>query len=199
MVTRWLFTYHFLPASQAEAKEIMLSKHNLLKPSSGEPVVKPSQDVVLGCFFLTSTKEGLNGEGKAFSNIDEAVMAHQEGFVDLRANIKVMVNGKLTETTVGRLLFNEILPEGIDFINETLNKSALQKIMAQVFTEYGKEVTAVLVDEVKNLGFKYATYSGISIGMDDLVIPEERDGLVSEGEAKAVEYFTQYQQGLNYK
>ncbi len=183
-------------ASQAEAKDIMLSKHNLLKPSSGEPVVKPSQDIVLGCFFLTSSKDGLSGEGKAFSNIDEAVMAHQEGYADLRAKVKVMIEGELTDTTVGRLLFNEILPEGIEFVNETLNKSALQKIMAQVFTEYGKEVTATLVDDVKNLGFKYATYSGISIGMDDLVIPEERDALVSEGEARVVEYITQYQQGL---
>lgn len=183
-------------AAQAEARDIMLSKHNLLKPSSGEPVVKPSQDVVLGCFFLTSTKPKLTGEGKIFTDMNEAIMAHQEGIVDLRAMIKVRVKSEIIETTPGRLLFNEILPEGIDYVNDTLNKSGLQKIMAQVFAELGQEVTADLVDDVKDLGFKYATVSGISIGMDDLVIPKQRDGLIAEGEAKALDYVAQYQQGL---
>lgn len=183
-------------AAQAEARDIMLSKHNLLKPSSGEPVVKPSQDVVLGCFFLTSTKPNLTGEGKIFTDMNEAIMAFQDGIVDLRAMIKVRVDGAIIETTPGRLLFNEILPEGIGFVNDTLNKAGLQKIMAQVFAELGQEVTADLVDDVKDLGFKYATVSGISIGMDDLVIPKERDGLIQEGEAKALDYVAQYQQGL---
>jgi DNA-directed RNA polymerase subunit beta' len=183
-------------AAQAEARDIMLSKHNLLKPSSGEPVVKPSQDVVLGCFFLTSTKPGLKGEGKAFSSTSEAIMAYQADVVELRAMTKVRVNGVTIETTPGRLIFNEILPAEIDFVNETLNKSRLQAIMAKVFAELGQEVTAVLVDDVKDLGFKYSTISGISIGMDDLVVPEQRDGLIAEGELKVLEYVSQYQQGL---
>ncbi len=183
-------------AAQTEARDIMLSKHNLLKPSSGEPVVKPSQDVVLGCFFLTSTKPGLLGEGKAFSDIDEAIMAYQAGVVDLRATVKVLLKGLIVETTPGRLIFNEILPEETDFVNETLNKSALQKIMAEVFTRFGQEVTADLVDDMKDLGFKYATVSGISIGMDDLVVPKEREQLIQDGETKALEYVKQYEQGL---
>ena len=96
-------------AAQAEAKDIMLSKHNLLKPSSGEPVVQPSQDVVLGCFFLTSVKDGLKGEGKAFNNINEATMAHQANAIDLRANIKLRINDQIIDTTVGRMLFNDCL------------------------------------------------------------------------------------------
>ncbi len=183
-------------AAQKEAREIMLSKHNLLKPSSGEPVVKPSQDVVLGCYFLTGTKPGLKGEGKVFTDSQEAIMAHQEGIVDLRAKIKVRVKNNLEETTVGRVLFNEILPETMPFINDTLVKANLQKIMAEVFTEHGQEATAVLVDDIKDLGFKYATESGISIGMDDLVVPKDRQRLINEGEAKVLEYVEQYQQGL---
>ena len=183
-------------AAQKEAREIMLSKHNLLKPSSGEPVVKPSQDVVLGCYFLTGTKPGLKGEGKIFTDSQEAIMAHQEGIVDLRAKIKVRVKNNLEETTVGRVLFNEILPQTMPFINDTLVKANLQKIMAEVFTEHGQEATAVLVDDIKDLGFKYATESGISIGMDDLVVPKDRQRLINEGEAKVLEYVEQYQQGL---
>ncbi len=183
-------------AAQAEAKNIMLSKINLLKPSSGEPVVNPSQDIVLGCYFLTSEiKEGL-GAGKVFSNTDEAIMAYQEKCVDLRAKIKVRLESGIIETTPGRLLFNEILPPEIDFVNETVNKSKLKRIMAQVFTTKGQEATADLADAIKNLGFRYATSSGISIGMDDLVIPANRDKLVAAAEAKTIEYVNQYQQGL---
>ena len=123
-------------------------------------------------------------------------MAYQADVVELRAMTKVRVNGVTIETTPGRLIFNEILPAEIDFVNETLNKSRLQAIMAKVFAELGQEVTAVLVDDVKDLGFKYSTISGISIGMDDLVVPEQRDGLIAEGELKVLEYVSQYQQGL---
>ncbi|MFO0862446.1 MAG: DNA-directed RNA polymerase subunit beta' [Candidatus Saccharibacteria bacterium] len=183
-------------AAQAEAREIMLSKINLLKPSSGEPVVNPSQDIVLGCYFLTSEiTEGL-GAGKVFSNTDEAIMAFQEKCVDLRAKIKVRLESGIIETTPGRLLFNEILPPEIDFVNETVTKSKLKRIMAQVFTIKGQEATADLADAIKNLGFRYATSSGISIGMDDLVIPANRDKLVAAAEAKTIEYINQYQQGL---
>lgn len=183
-------------AAQAEAKNIMLSKNNLLKPSSGEPVVNPSQDIVLGCYFLTSHEKAGLGEGKIFSNTDEAVMAYQERCVGLRSMVKVRLNGAVIDTTPGRLLFNEILPEQIDYVNETVNKSMLKKIMAEVFAELGQEATADLADAIKDLGFKYATVSGISIGMDDLVIPEDRDKRVAAAEAKTIEYINQYQQGL---
>lgn len=183
-------------AAQKEARDIMLSKHNLLKPSSGEPVVKPSQDIVLGCYFLTGTKPGLKGEGKAFTDVEEAIMAYQDGCIDLRAMVKIRVKGVLRDTTVGRVFLNEILPDSMDYVNETLVKASLQKIMADVFTKHGQEVTAVLVDDIKDLGFKYATQSGISIGMDDLVVPKDRQRLITEGETKVLEYVNQYRQGL---
>ncbi len=182
--------------SQREAREIMLSKFNLLKPSSGEPVVNPSKDIVLGCYFMTSIKDGAVGEGKAFESADAAIMAHQEKVVDLRAKIKVRLNGELVETTAGRLLFNEVLPGDMAFQNDPMTKSKLKKVMAQVFVRYGKEATAEFSDDIKELGFRYATLSGISIGMDDLVVPADRDEIIGEGEKKVVGYSSQYLQGL---
>jgi DNA-directed RNA polymerase subunit beta' len=183
-------------AAQAEAKNIMLSRHNLLKPSSGEPVVNPSKDIVLGCFFMTSIKDGAKGEGKIFESKDAAVMALQEEVVDLRAQIKVRIDGEILDTSAGRVLFNEVLPEGMKFQNDPMTKSKLKKVMAKVFVGFGSEATAELSDDIKELGFKYATLSGISIGMDDLVIPEDRSELINSGEEKVIAYDKQYEQGL---
>lgn len=183
-------------SSQKEAREIMLSKENLLKPSSGEPVVRPDQDIVLGCYFLTLMGEGLKGENKIFSSSDEAIYAYQNGDTDLQAKIKVRVDDSLIETSVGRLLFKEVLPDGISFGNETLNKSALKKVMAEVFVKYGNEITAKFADDIKSLGFRYATKSGISIGIDDLQPPAEKNKIIEEGEEKVVKYLDQYEQGL---
>ena len=183
-------------AAQAEAKNIMLSRHNLLKPSSGEPVVNPSKDIVLGCYFMTSAKPGAKGEGKVFESADAAIIAHQEGVVDLRANIKARINGEILETTPGRLLFNEVLPQDIAFQNDPMTKSKLKKVMAEVFVKNGVDATATLSDEIKDLGFKYATLSGISIGMDDLVVPQDRAGIIDEGEKKVIGFAGQYDQGL---
>ena len=183
-------------AAQAEAKNIMLSRHNLLKPSSGEPVVNPSKDIVLGCYFMTSIKEDSKGAGKIFENEDVAVIALQEDVVDLRATIKVRINGAIIETTAGRILFNEILPEGMEYQNDAMSKSKLKKVMAETFANFGVEATATLSDDIKDLGFKYATLSGLSIGMDDLVIPQNRAELIGLGEEKVIAYDKQYEQGL---
>jgi DNA-directed RNA polymerase subunit beta' len=183
-------------AAQAEAKNIMLSRHNLLKPSSGEPVVNPSKDIVLGCYFMTLINPGANGEGKAFESTDAAIIAHQEGVIDMRAQVKVRIDGEMVETSAGRILFNEVLPEGMKFQNEPMTKSRLKKVMASVFADYGVEATANLADDIKDLGFKNATLSGISIGMDDLVIPQDRDGIIEEGEKKVISFASQYDQGL---
>lgn len=183
-------------AAQAEARNIMLSRINLLKPADGSPVVKPSKDIVLGCFFLTSVKAGQKGEGKTFSDSKEAIFAHQDGVVDLRAAIKVRIDGQIIETTVGRLLFNESLPEKIEYVNETLTKAKLKKIMADVFTVEGKDATADVADAIKSLGFSYSTLSGLSIGIDDLVVPKGRDESIGGGEKKVVELVKQYEQGL---
>jgi DNA-directed RNA polymerase subunit beta' len=145
---------------------------------------------------LTTEKSGAKGEGKAFGDPEEAINAYQEAQIDLRAAIKVRIDGSIIDTTVGRLLFNEKMPEGVEFVNEPLTKAKLKKIMAKIFADFGKTVTADVADAVKDLGFRYSSLSGVSIGMDDLTVPEIRAQLIDDAEAKAVEYVGQYQQGL---
>ncbi|MCC7289285.1 DNA-directed RNA polymerase subunit beta' [bacterium] len=183
-------------AAQKEAKEIMLSRHNLLKPSSGDPVVNPNQEIVLGCHYLTLTKAGLKGEGKIFADAKEAVYAYQSGHVDLQALIKVRMDGQIIETTPGRIQFNNILPEGFVYQNDVQTKTTLRKLMAEVFTRFGNDAMAELADNIKQLGFRYATMSGVSIGMDDLVTPEAKGELIAEGEKRAAELASQYEMGL---
>ncbi len=183
-------------AAQREAREIMISSNNLLKPSSGEPIVNAQQDVVLGCYFLTSIEEGAKGEGKVFSDSKEAIYAYQDKHIDLRAAIKVRVDGAIIDTTAGRLFFNEALPEGIAFKNETQNKASLKQVMAEVFATHGNEETAKLADAIKELGFRYATLSGFSIGMDDLITPKLKPELIAEGDKRTVDLLGQYNQGL---
>ncbi|MCC7543269.1 DNA-directed RNA polymerase subunit beta' [bacterium] len=183
-------------AAQKEAREIMLSSNNLLKPASGEPIINPSHEIVLGCFYMTSLKDGLKGEGKAFADADEAIMAHQEDAIHLRATIRVKMDGQLIETSAGRLLFNEILPEGLSFKNDAMTKSKLKSVLAEVFTKAGGPETARVADAIKDTGYKYATESGFSLGMDDLSTPTEKIRLLDEGEKRAQAVTAQYQQGL---
>ncbi len=183
-------------ASQNEARKIMLSKNNLLKPSSGEPIVNASQDIVLGCYYLTLDKAGKKGEGKIFASPDEAIYAFDDGLIDLQARIRVRLDGKMVDTTAGRLLFREILPECIEFPNKTMPKSELKKIMAMVFTRSGNDATAKLADDIKDLGFRFATYSGISIGINDLISPSNKQAIINAGEKQVIEYAKQYEQGF---
>ncbi len=183
-------------AAQKEAREIMLSSHNLLKPASGEPIINPSHEIVLGCFYMTSLKSGLQGEGKAFADKDEAIMAYQERAIHLRATIKVKMDDVLVETSAGRLLFNEILPEGLSYKNDAMTKSKLKAVLAEVFTKAGGDETARVADAIKETGYKYATESGFSLGMDDLSTPVQKARLLDEGEVKAQAVTMQYQQGL---
>ncbi|MEI7818957.1 MAG: DNA-directed RNA polymerase subunit beta' [bacterium] len=183
-------------AAQKEAREIMLSAKNLLKPASGEPIINPSHEIVLGCFYMTSIKPGMRGEGKAFSEPSEAIMAYLEGVVHLRAAIKVKMNGEVIDTSTGRLLFNEILPENISYKNDAMDKSKLKAVLAEVFATTGGDETALVADAIKNTGYKYATESGFSLGMDDLSTPVEKPRLLAAGEAKTQAITSQYQQGL---
>jgi len=183
-------------AAQKEAREIMLSRHNLLKPSSGEPIVGANQDIVLGCYLLTQEKDGVKGEGKVFADANEAIYAYQDRHIELQAKIKVRLDGIIIETTVGRLIFNEVLPEGMSFRNETQNKASLKEVMAEAFAEHGNDATAELADAIKELGFRYVTLSGISIGMDDLTVPASKGKLIAAGEQGVVDLVGQYGQGL---
>lgn len=182
--------------AQKEAREIMLSSRNLLKPAAGEPVVKPSQDMVLGIYWMTRVEETNPKEVKSFSDIQEAITAYDSRLVGLRQQIKVKIDNDLVETTVGRLLFNEILPSEIGFVNEVLDIGKLTDLVNKVFKICGQDITVQFVDKIKLLGFRYSTKSGISFSMDDLAIPTTKEQILKDSEAKEVHIHNQYFQGL---
>jgi len=184
--------------AQREAREIMFSTLNLLKPATGLPVVTPTQDIILGCYLLTRIiKEGAKGEGKIFANFQEASLAYEFGLIDLRAKIKArMKNSQFLETSVGRIIFNQTLPEGHPFVNELINSKKLEKIINEIVADYGREKTVESLDKIKDLGFEYATLLGPSWGIDDLKIPAEKEKIVKEadGEIEAIE--SDFRKGL---
>jgi DNA-directed RNA polymerase subunit beta' len=184
-------------AAQHEAKTIMLSSHNLLKPADGEVVVDPSKDMVLGCYYLTYAKFG-DGDAKtkAYSSVNEAVSSNELGYIKLQTPIRVVIEGKLLVTTTGRILFNEILPEDFGFVNDPMSKKTLQKLIAQVFVRFGSDETARVIDLIKDLGFKYSTMSGASVGLDDYIVPDAKNGFIEEGEKLTASIADQYAQGL---
>src|ERR1700683_5461888 len=183
-------------AAQREAREIMLSSKNLLKPADGEVVVDATKDMVLGNYYLTFLKFGEGKNIKAYSTQNEAVYAYQTGATKLQTLIKVPIEGQLIETTVGRIFFNEILPEDFGFRNLTMTKKVLQKLMAEVFVRYGGDRTAEVIDAVKDLGFEYSTQSGVSVSLDDYLIPSAKNTIIAGGEKQAASIASQYAQGL---
>jgi DNA-directed RNA polymerase subunit beta' len=183
-------------AAQKEAREIMLSSKNLLKPADGEVVVDATKDMVLGNYYLTFLKFDEKKAGKAYSSQSEAIYAYETENIALQNLIRVPIEGKLTETTVGRILFNEILPQDFGFRNETMTKKVLQRLMAEVFVRYGGDETAEVIDKVKDLGFKHSTMSGVSVSLDDYLVPASKNDIISGGEKQAASISNQYAQGL---
>jgi DNA-directed RNA polymerase subunit beta' len=182
--------------AQHEAKEIMASSKNLLKPASGEPIMTPDKDVVLGCYYITQIREGLPGENKTYADEKEAILAYQSGYLSLRAKIRVRMKGKLVETCVGRILFNQILPEEMRFINEVMDKKRLRAVVRECYREFGTDQTAILIDEIKDMGFFYLTQSGLSWGMDDLRVPQIKQELLVKADQEVQRTYKQYQEGL---
>ncbi len=182
--------------ARKEAAEIMQSTKNLLKPASGEPIVAPRLDMVFGCHYLTALESGRAGEGKIFANPDEALLAWQEAVVFLRSPIKVRINNELIETSVGRLIFNEALPEGVSYQNDKMDSGKLRRLVAWVYRNLGQEATAELVDKLKNLGFKHAELSGMTISISDIIIPKEKTKLVSKAEVEQEKITQRYRRGL---
>ncbi|MGQ9676127.1 MAG: DNA-directed RNA polymerase subunit beta', partial [Chloroflexota bacterium] len=194
-----------VPLSQAareEARSMMLSTTNLLSPASGEPIVAPTLDMVLGCYYLTLLKPGAKGEGKSYSSPEEALLAHDLGVVDLQASINVRMpatdggDEQMISTTVGRILFNEILPPGLRFKNEVFDRKALRALVAETYRLYGSQQTAEVVDAIKRVGFEYATKAGITIAIGDITKPEARDALLAQADARIKEIDKQYRLGL---
>ena len=166
--------------AQEEARELMVTSKNLLAPSSGEPIVTPSQDMILGCYYVTALDETGLWVWKVFSGFSDLWNAYDAWVVGIKSKIKVRLNGEIVETSYGRLLFNQIVPEGLGFINETLKKKVLGRILADSFERLGSEVTAIFVDQIKNFGFKYSTVSGLSISKEDMVVPGNKKELLEE-------------------
>ena len=181
--------------AQEESKTRMLSSNNLLKPATGDPIAVPTKDMVLGCYWLTKDVEGAKGEGMIFANKEEALLSNALGIIDVRAKVKVDIDGELVETSTGRIIFNQMLPEGLSFQNETMSSKNIKKLISKLI-EGHKDETVKILDNIKKLGFEWCTRSGITWGMDDLTIPKEKPALIAEAEAKIKEVEGYYEQGL---
>jgi DNA-directed RNA polymerase subunit beta' len=183
--------------AQAEARDIMAANRNLLKPADGSPILHIEQDIVLGCYFLTYERPGNDPTAvKSFSSFNEALMALDNGDISLQSYVKVPFRDHTAQTTLGRLLFNEIFPEDFPFQDETMTKKRLQKVMAAVYAQYGQEKTAEIADDLKDLGFYYATISGLSMGMGDFAPIAGMDKALDQGEERSAAISDQYDEGF---
>jgi DNA-directed RNA polymerase subunit beta' len=184
-------------AAQAEARDIMAANKNLLKPADGSPILHVEQDIVLGCYYLTYERPGTeDAKPRSFSGLDEVILALDDNKIKLQTKVEVPFRGELRVTTAGRLLFNEIFPEDFPFQNEAMTSKKLDKAMSYTYQKYGQEVTSEIADDLKDLGFRHATSSGISIGMDDFSDLKGLDAIVNGGEKTATEVSRQYADGF---
>jgi len=207
------------PEAQIEAATLMLASNNILSPAHGGPITIPTQDMVLGCYYLTKMRPGAKGEGRTFASTDDVLIALEMEEVETLTPIKLRYTGKVIDlskafdnqnvmhtepieyvkqymdTTVGRVILNDHLPEDMPFINGLLKKKGLAQLVHYCYLKFGLQVTVGMLDEVKNLGFLYATRAGISIGVDDMVVPGEKKELVSNAEKEVVAVENQYQDG----
>jgi DNA-directed RNA polymerase subunit beta' len=207
------------PEAQIEASVLMMSSNNILSPASGQPIAIPSQDIVLGCYYLTKSKTGAKGEGRAFASIDDVLLALDAGEVETLSAIRLRYSGKLIDltvardsqdvleaseqdvhdriinTTVGRVIFNNALPKDMPYINGLLKKKGLQNSVRYCYLRHGLEKTVEMLDSLKYLGFTFATRSGLSIGIDDLIIPEKKVEFVQAARDEVIKVEGQYQEG----
>ena len=186
-------------AAIREAREQGMSYHNMLLPSSGEPTVTPTLDIVFGCYYLTTIKPGAKGEGKVFSNAEDAKLTYELGIIDLRAEIEVRdrsTDSEKFKTSVGRLIFNEVLPPEMGYYNKIIDKSALKHIVTECCRLLCDEDVAVILDKFKSLGFRYATKSGITIAMNDIEVPAAKTKILAQSEERIAIIENQYNRGL---
>lgn len=184
--------------AQIEARVLMMSTNNILSPASGDPIIVPSQDIVLGIYYLTRERPFSKGEGKAYSNPLEVRIAYDAGELGLHASIKVRIEGKLQETTTGRVILYEILPEALPFalINKVMTKKELRILINESYRGAGIKSTVILGDRLKDMGYKYATLSGISISIEDMTIPSRKGEIIERAENEARNIDEQYISGL---
>ena len=192
--------------AQKEAKEIMASDKNILKPGDGDPTISSKLlDIVLGCYWMTKTVDGEKGEGKYFQSKNAAITARDFGVIGYRTKIKVLPSekikyaqfeNKLFETTVGRLLFNGVLPDDYPFVNKEIEGKQLKKIIDDLIVQHGPNKIAPIMDKIKNFGFKYATLSGITWGIDDIQVPKGKGDVIKKAKSKSLEITDQFNEGL---
>jgi DNA-directed RNA polymerase subunit beta' len=184
--------------AQTEARVLMMSTNNILSPANGSPIIIPSQDIVLGIYYLTRAKNEVKGEGMTFSGSDEVRSAFDAGVIDLHARIKVRINSELKDTTAGRIILSEIVPQEIDFdmFNKLMNKKELTNLIDYCYRLCGDKTTILLCDRLKDLGFKYATISGLSFAVGNMIIPENKKRIVSQADKDVLKIQKQYMDGL---
>ena len=184
--------------AQIEARVLMMSTNNILSPANGDPIIVPNQDIVLGIYYMTRQRHFCKGEGKVFANMDEVRMAYDAGQLDLHAAIKVRINGSLVETTTGRVLLYEVLPKKLPFslVNQEMTKKALRTLVNESYRREGIKSTVILSDRLKDIGYKYATLSGISISMKDMTIPSRKGEILEKAEREVKKIDDQYKGGL---
>ncbi|MBI5682469.1 MAG: DNA-directed RNA polymerase subunit beta', partial [Deltaproteobacteria bacterium] len=184
--------------AQAEARILMMSTNNILSPASGKPIIIPTQDIVLGLYYLTRERYGVKGEGRLFSSPEEVRIAYDTGVVNLQACIKVRIDGEIEETTVGRIILREIVPSEVpfDLINMVMDKKHLANLIDTCYRAAGDKKTVILADQLKNMGYWYATKAGISICIDDMKIPAEKTEVLDKAYKEVQEIQKQYNEGL---
>jgi DNA-directed RNA polymerase subunit beta' len=182
--------------AQAEARLLMLSTNNILNPKDGRPVVTPTQDMVLGSYYLTMTKPLEREKMRVFCSDSEAIFAYNSGAVTLHEPVKLRKDGTTIETTTGRIIFNQAIPDELGFYNEVIGKKQLGQIVAKCFYTLGNEATARMLDEIKRLGFSFSTQAGITIGVTDIVIPERKKEILDEAEGQVETIENQFRRGL---
>ena len=182
--------------AQMESRVLMLSVNNIFSPADGRPIASPTQDIVLGSYYFTQEKSGQVGEGKFFSDPDDVIVAFQDTEVALHAKIKVRIQGKTVETTVGRVLLNQLLPEGFSYVNDTLDKGKISDIITTCYKTFGRQRTVRLLDDLKTLGFEQATLAGLSIAVEDIHIPPQKEKILAESSKEVANVQSQYQKGI---
>ncbi|MDD4148465.1 MAG: DNA-directed RNA polymerase subunit beta' [Bacteroidales bacterium] len=192
-------------AAIIEAQVLMLASHNILNPANGAPITVPSQDMVLGLYYMTKERTGVEGEGKTFYSPEEVVIANNEGRLGLHAKIKVRTEDidencehvtKMISTTTGRVLFNQIVPKEYGYINAVLTKKSLRDIIGNLVSQFGTAVTAKFLDDIKDLGYSNAFIVGLSFNLDDVIVPPEKEDLIAEGYAEVDEIMGNYNIGV---
>lgn len=183
-------------AAILEAQLLMLGSHNILNPANGAPITVPSQDMVLGLYYMTKPRKGAKGEGMRFYSMEDAVVAYNERVAELHAPVTLRFRGEMIETTVGRVLFNRHVPEELGFINQLLTKRSLRDIIGEVLKTTGIARTAKFLDDIKDLGYEMAFKGGLSFNLDDVIIPENKEEIVNEGYEQVEEILGNYSAGL---